>query len=212
MNRKGEYGEGDQFLGIAVPEIRRVARAHRDLTLADLTTLLASPLHELRTTALQILGMQFARADEDQKTAIYQFYVSQLARVNSWDLVDGSAPQIAGAYLLKRDRKILHKLARSKSLWERRVAMVATQALISAGESAETFAIAEKAARRSGRSHSQSDRLDAAPRAGKRVSETELRGFLKKHASRMPRTALRYAIERFSPEEREQWLSIKRDV
>jgi 3-methyladenine DNA glycosylase AlkD len=202
----GEYSAGDRFLGISVPAQRTVAKAHAALPLDGLATLIQSPIHEHRLTALLILVAQYERGDAAAKKARVTFYVRHLAGVNNWDLVDSSAHQILGAHLLTRDRQRLHRLAKSKSLWERRVAIVATYAFIGAGETQETFAIAEQLL---------SDTHDLIHKAtgwmlrevGKRVSERALREFLEKNASRMPRTALRYAIERFPAAERKTWLA-----
>jgi 3-methyladenine DNA glycosylase AlkD len=200
----GQYGEGDRFLGITVPAQRKVAREFAELPLEGIAELLASGVHEERLTGLIILTRRYETGDEACKKACFDFYLANLAGVNNWDLVDSSAHQIVGSHLLERERKLLYRLAKSKNLWERRVAMIATYAFILEGESAETFAIAELLL---------DDDHDLIHKAvgwmlrevGKRVSPDELRRFLKKNAARMPRTALRYAIERFSPEERARW-------
>ncbi len=171
--------------------------------------LLKSRVHEERLTALMLLVLQYESGDDAKKTECFDFFVENMAQVNNWDLVDSSAHQIVGTHLLKRDRKLLHRLAKSKDLWERRVAMVATYAFICEGESADTFAIAELLL---------SDAHDLIHKAvgwmlrevGKRVSEADLRRFLKKNAPRMPRTALRYAIERFPEDERKAWLDVRK--
>ena len=207
---KGQYGEGDRFLGVTVPAQRAVARAHRGLPLPEIAALLSSAMHEDRLTALLILDDAFARGDDAVKQACFDLYLANLARVNSWDLVDTSAHLIIGAFLLTRDRKILRKLARSKTLWERRVAMIATLSFIRAGESKDAFEIAILLL---------SDEQDLMHKAvgwmlrevGKHVGAEPLRAFLKEHAASMPRTALRYAIEHFPAEERASWLGVKRD-
>ncbi len=206
---KGQYGEGDQFLGITVPAQRTVARAHRDLPLPEIEALLASAIHEERLTALLILVDAYARGDDATKRACVDFYLRNLARVNNWDLVDSSAHLIVGDWLLTRDRRLLRKLARSTNLWERRVAMVATLAFIRAGESEDTFAIASLLL---GDTH---DLMHKAVgwmlrEVGKHAGEDVLRAFLREHAAAMPRTALRYAIERFSEAERKAWREVKR--
>jgi 3-methyladenine DNA glycosylase AlkD len=202
----GEYGEGDVFLGVRVPELRKIARARAALTLRDLVALLRSRLHEERLLALMVLVMQYETGGAAERQERFAFYLEHLARVNNWDLVDASAAPIVGAHVLaSRDRRLLPCLARSKVMWERRVAMVATYAFIRAGESATTFAIAKLLLR---------DEHDLMHKAvgwmlrevGKRVSEPALRGFLEEHAAKMPRTALRYAIERFPEAERKRWL------
>ena len=119
----GEYAEGDRFLGIRVPDLRTVAREFRSLSLRDLQRLLASKWHEERLLALVILVDQYARASDTERDAIYRLYLASTKDINNWDLVDVSAPRIVGAHLLRRDRRILHRLARSKSVWERRIAL-----------------------------------------------------------------------------------------
>ncbi len=204
----GQYGEGDVFLGVSVPATRVIARAHSDLSLAELRTLLRSPVHEERMLALVVLVTQYARGDEAARAERFVFYLANLERVNNWDLVDTSAAPIVGAQVLTtRDRRLLPRLARSKVMWERRVAMVATFAFIRAGDAATALAIAELLL---------DDPHDLMHKAvgwmlrevGKRVDEDALRGFLERHAAAMPRTALRYAIERFSPAERKRWLGV----
>ncbi len=206
---KGQYGEGDRFLGITVPAQRVVARAHRGMLLAEIEALLASPIHEERLTALLILVNAYAKGDEATKKACFDLYLRNLAWVNNWDLVDSSAHLIVGDWLASRDRRILRKLARSPTLWERRVAMIATLAFIRDGESDDAFAIATLLL---------GDTEDLMHKAvgwmlrevGKHASEDALRGYLKEHAAEMPRTTLRYAIERFPAQERQAWLAMKR--
>lgn len=206
---KGQYGEGDRFLGITVPAQRGVARAHRGLPLPEIEVLLASALHEDRLTALLLLVDAYERGDEEAQQACFDLYLRNLARVNNWDLVDTSAHLIVGAHLTTRDRRILRELARSTTLWERRVAMIATLAFIRSGESKDAFEIATLLL---------GDEQDLMHKAvgwmlrevGKHVGEEPLRAFLKEHAAGMPRTALRYAIERFPAEERAIWLGVKR--
>ena len=206
---RGEYGDGDVFIGIRVPDLRKIARARADLSLRDLAALLRSSIHEERLLALMLLVMQYERGDEAERQERFEFYLEHLAGVNNWDLVDASAAPIVGAQMLaSRDRRPLPRLARSQVLWERRVAMVATHAFIRAGESETTFAIARLLLR---------DEHDLMHKAvgwmlrevGKRVSEPALRGFLETHAGMMPRTALRYAIERLPEAERKRWLRVK---
>lgn len=202
---KGEYAEGDVFIGVTVPKQRALARTFRDLPLAEVTTLLASKVHEERLTALLILVSRFERGDDETKREVVDLYLANLKHVNNWDLVDSSAPQILGEWLLTRDRRLLRKLAVSKDLWERRVAMLSTYAFIRAGEHEDAFAIARLLM------HDGHDLLHKAVgwmlrEVGKRVDAELLRAFLREHASELPRTALRYAIEHFSPEERALWM------
>jgi len=199
----GQYGEGDRFLGLTVPEMRRVVREFRELPLAGAEALLASPWHEERLVALMILVEQYRRTPA-ARAAIYRLYLGRTDRINNWDLVDVSAAHVVGAHLAERSRKPLYRLARSKSLWERRIAIVATQHFIRRNEFADTLAIARLLLR---------DRHDLIHKAtgwmlrevGKR-DEAALRAFLDEHAPTMPRTMLRYAIERFPPPLRRHYL------
>jgi 3-methyladenine DNA glycosylase AlkD len=202
---KGEYGEGDQFLGVSVPVQRKIALRYRDLSEKSLKKLLASKIHEQRFVALEILVAQFEAGTAVQKAAIYRFYLANAARVNNWDLVDTSAPYIVGEHLLRRPRGILRKLAKSKNVWERRIAIVATFAFIRAGQTADTFAIAKMLL---GDEHSLIHKAVgwALREAGKKSPE-QLSEFLQANYERLPRTSLRYAIERFKPTERERFLS-----
>ena len=201
---KGQYAEGDIFLGITVPAQREVAKKFKSLPLPEILKLLRSKIHEERLTALILLGMRFQGRPEEREK-IYKAYLKNLKWVNNWDLVDSSAHQIAGAWLEDKNRAPFYKLAKSKQLWERRVAMVGCYHFICAGEHDDAFAIAELLLK---------DEHDLMHKAvgwmlrevGKRASEGKLRGFLKKNAARMPRTALRYSIERFSDAERKRWL------
>jgi len=127
---KGEYGFGDKFIGITVPEQRKIARSYRDLQLADIAKLLRSRIHEHRFTALEILVMEYEAGDTAAKQRIFDFYLKHTRRINNWDLVDASAAYIVGQHLANRSRRVLYRLARSANLWERRIAMVATIAFI----------------------------------------------------------------------------------
>lgn len=205
---KGQYGEGDVFLGITVPKQREVAKKFVDLSLKNIAELLKSKIHEHRFVALEILVMQYEHAQKlkDDKTQkkIFDFYIKSLKKVNNWDLVDTSAPYIAGEYLKDKSKDILYKLARSRNLWERRVAIVATFAFIRQGELEDTFKICE---------FLMMDRHDLIHKAcgwmlreaGKKDPKA-LESFLDRHAPRMPRTMLRYAIERMSASQRKRYL------
>jgi 3-methyladenine DNA glycosylase AlkD len=206
----GEYAEGDVFLGVTTPALRTLARAYEGLSLRDLDVLLRSRFHEERSLALFILVRKYERGDAEARRACFDFYLGHLAYVNNWDLVDLSAAPVVGAYVLATyDRRTLPRLAKSKVLWERRVAMVASFAFIRAGDAKTPFAIAESLLK---------DRHDLIHKAvgwmlrevGKRIGEDTLRGFLEVHAGAMPRTSLRYAIERFAPAERARWLAVPR--
>jgi 3-methyladenine DNA glycosylase AlkD len=202
---KGQHGEGDQFLGVTVPAQRKIARRYRDLPEKEVKKLLASKIHEERFVALEILVAQFETAVPAQRKAIYLFYLANTARVNNWDLVDTSAPYIVGEYLLTRPRAILRKLARSQNVWERRIAIVATFAFIRAGETADTFAIAQMLL---ADEHSLIHKAVgwALREAGKKSPE-QLNEFLQVNYADLPRTSLRYAIERFQSAERERFLA-----
>lgn len=203
---KRQYAEGDVFLGVTVPQQRAIARAHRALSHPDLSRLLRSEIHEERLTALLILVAQYESGDDARKETCVAFYLAHLPHINNWDLVDSSAAPILGAHLLTRDRAILRRLARSKTLWERRVAIVATHAFLRAGETKDAIAIAEALL---------GDEHDLIHKAvgwtlrelGKRADLAALRRFLDEHGARMPRTALRYAIERLPLDERKRRLA-----
>ncbi|WP_413944540.1 DNA alkylation repair protein [Bdellovibrio sp. HCB-162] len=204
----GEYGEGDVFIGLTVPQSRAFAKKYFATPLKDLETLLKSEIHEERLIALIILSNRFAKAEEREKFQIYKLYLKNTKYINNWDLVDTSAEYIVGGYLYDKDRKVLQKLAKSKSLWERRIAMLSTFHFIKKGECKETLRIAKILLK---------DEHDLIHKAsgwmlremGKRVSEKELRGFLEKYASKMPRTMLRYSIEKFSSKDRRYYLDLK---
>ncbi len=208
---EGEYGEGDVFIGVSVPDVRKVARAHAALPIAEVDDLLCSKVHEERLLALVLLVRRFERAkDPDERRAIFDLYLSRLEHVDNWDLVDSSAPQIVGGWLSsRRDRRVLDRLAGSRHLWSRRVAMLATLHFIRDGESADALRLAEVLL---------ADEHDLIHKAvgwmlrevGQRVGPGELRAFLSAHASDMPRTALRYAIEKLPEPERKRWLAVSR--
>jgi 3-methyladenine DNA glycosylase AlkD len=200
----GEYGEGDVFIGIKIPPLRKLAREFEHAPLLVAAALLKSKVHEERTLALMILVEQFTRADENVREKIHKFYLAHMRFVNNWDLVDGSAPYIVGPFLWKRDRKLLYALARSTSLWERRIAILATYFFIRQNEFADTLKISELLL---GDDH---DLIHKAigwmlREIGKRDLEAE-ESFLRKHHQQMPRTSLRYAIERFPENKRKKYL------
>jgi len=201
---KRQYGEGDIFWGITVPKQRQIAKKHPDLTLQELQKLLSSKIHEYRLTALFILISKYKKADESGKKEIFNFYLKNTQNINNWDLIDLSAPSIVGDYLLDKNRAILYRLAKSKSLWEKRIAILATYAFIKNNQFVETLKISEILLK---------DNHDLIHKAvgwmlrevGKKNQETEEK-FLKKHYRQMPRTTLRYAIERFSEKKRKGYL------
>jgi 3-methyladenine DNA glycosylase AlkD len=201
---KGQYAEGDRFLGLTVPKMRRIALQYRDLALKDLARVLASPLHECRSAAIEILVAQFEKAEEAQREQIVAFYLEQTARINNWDLVDASAPYILGEYLLTRSRDVLDRLAESDNLWERRIAIVATFAFIRKRDLRPTFHIAERLL---GDRHDLIHKATGwALREAGKIDQAALVRFLRKHYTRLPRTTLRYAIERFPRPQRERML------
>jgi len=209
---KGEYGEGDIFLGITVPKSRKIALRYTHLPLKDIAKLLASPIHEHRFAALEILVAQYEKGQEDRREEIFHFYLQNTHRTNNWDLVDTSAPYIVGEHLRRRPiatrRAILDKLATSPMLWERRIAIVATLGLIRHGDLKDTFRIARKLFKeKEPLIHKATGWL--LREAGK-VSRAELIAFLERHSEEMSRTTLRYSIERFAPQERRQWLTAGR--
>ena len=204
----GEYGEGDQFIGVRVPVLRRLVRECRGLAMADARQLLHSPIHEERLLALLILVDAYDRGSETERAAIFRLYLDNTAYINNWDLVDGSAPGIVGRHLESRPRKVLFELANSSDLWEHRIAVLAAFWFIRRNEFDELLRLAEMLLR---------DRHDLIHKAvgwmlreaGKR-DVTILRGFLEQHAARMPRTMLRYAIEKLPVAERRRWLATGR--
>ncbi|HEY4305776.1 MAG TPA: DNA alkylation repair protein [Gemmatimonadaceae bacterium] len=205
---KGEYGEGDKFLGLNAVAMSGLAREARGLSLEDTLKLLHSAWHEERAIALLILVDAHKRGAPTEQQAIRRVYLASTKYINNWDLVDSSAPEIIGAGIEGDGTKLVERLAKSKSLWERRIAMVATQHATRRGDLAPALLIAERLL---GDAH---DLMHKAVgwmlrEVGKRDSD-RLRAFLKKHAPAMPRTALRYSIERFAPEERKRWLGVKR--
>jgi 3-methyladenine DNA glycosylase AlkD len=197
---RGEYAEGDRFIGIRVPQLRQLCRDCRGAGIRDVAPLLRSDIHEERLFALLLLVDAFRREDEAERRAIYDFYLANTRFINNWDLVDASAEHIVGGWLQKRSRSLLTKLARSTSLWERRIAIVATLQFIRAGELNETFRLADMLM---GDAH---DLIHKATgwmlrEAGKR-DVAALRSYLASRHARMPRTMLRYAIERLPEKER----------
>ncbi|HEY4525843.1 MAG TPA: DNA alkylation repair protein [Candidatus Paceibacterota bacterium] len=203
----GEYGEGDIFLGVTVPRARTVAQKHKDLSLKDAENLLKSKIHEERLTAILLLVHNYQTGDVRKKKEIVEFYLKNTARINNWDLVDLSADKILGAYLLdnKSERGVLYGLAKSKNIWERRIAIISTFNLIKNRYFEDTLNISEILL---GDGH---DLMHKAVgwmlrEVGKRNLRAE-EGFLKKHVRRMPRTTLRYAIERFPEDKRLKYLN-----
>jgi len=196
---KGEYGEGDVFIGVRVPDQRRIAKKYRSISLTDVLELLRSEIHEHRLTALFILTEQFNKGDEEARRRIVDLYLSNTAYVNNWDLVDSSAYKILGVWLVDKPRGVLYDLARSESLWERRISIISTFAFIDRGDLVDALALARVLV---------DDIHDLIHKAsgwvlrevGKK-DQSVLEEFLVEHFETMPRPMLRYAIERL-PEER----------
>lgn len=204
----GEYGEGDVFIGVPVPEIRQLSRKwyHR-LARRDIEELLYAEIHEERRLALCILVLQFQKGDKKIKKEVYDYYMAHIGQVNNWDLVDSSASYIVGAYLYARERDILHKLVRSRNLWERRIAIVSTHYFIRQKDFETTIALATKLL---GDSH---DLIHKAVgwmlREVGKQDEAVLIAFLDTHAALMPRTMLRYALERLEEPVRRHYMKVK---
>lgn len=205
----GGYGEGDRFHGVRVPDIRSVAAECRDLALRELKKLLASSFHEERLLALLVLAHRYEKGDDTVRRTIFDTYLAGLDRVDNWDLVDASAPRIVGAHLKQRDRGLLYRLAASGVLWERRVAIISTFAFIVEGDFEDALAIAELLL------DDDEDLIHKAVgwmlrEVGKR-DVVSLEAFLERHAARMPRTMLRYAIERLPADRRAAHMTRPRD-
>lgn len=204
---KGDYGEGDKFLGLTVPECRKVAQGFKDLSLSDSIKLLGSKYHEERLIALFILVAKFEKGDVVIREKIYNLYLKNIKHVNNWDLVDSSAHKIVGAYLKDKNRDVLYKLAKSEDLWEKRVAIIATARFIQDKDFEDTLKVAGILL------YDSHDLIHKAVgwmlrEVGKRNMEAEEK-FLKKYYKNMPRTMLRYAIEKFSEATRKNYLTGK---
>lgn len=203
----GEYGEGDIFIGARVPQLRRLARRYKHIPTEAAIRLIRSPIHEQRMLALLILIGKFETGDEKEQKKIYGLYLKNIRFVNNWDLVDGSAGLIVGAYLMDRSKVLLYRLATSDNLWERRIAIVATLAFIKNGKYSETLGICKILLK---------DTEDLIHKAagwmlrevGKRDLATAEK-FLKEHYHHMPRTMLRYAIEKLPEPKRQRYLKGK---
>ena len=201
---KGEYGEGDIFYGIKVPLQRTIAKRFKDLSLEDLRALMASKVHEERLIAAFIIVEQFQRGDEKKQKAVFNFYIKNRKGINNWDLVDLSAPKIVGQYLIDKDKSLLYKFANSKDLWEKRIAILSTFTFIRQHWFEDTFNISEILM------YDEQDLIHKAVgwmlrEIGNRDMESE-EEFLKKYYKTMPRTMLRYAIEKFPEQKRKNYL------
>lgn len=226
---KGQYGEGDKFLGVVVPNTRLVAKQHKDEPFEVMAELLQSEWHECRLCALLMLVERFKKCDEKERKSICEFYLTQTSRINNWDLVDLSAPGIVGEYLKDKPRDVLYRLAESSLLWDQRIAVVSTWTLIKNYDFIDIIRLAEyfmahsvqRNAHSSPDSHSMHTNLhtvcsplhDLMQKAigwmlremGKRDKDLLVQ-FLEKHCRTMPRTMLRYAIEKFPEEERQEFM------
>ena len=197
---KGEYGEGDRFLGVTVPNIRAIAKLHKDISLDEIRDLMLSEWHEVRLCALLIMVEKSKKKDEALRQQLFDLYLSQTDRINNWDLVDLSCRFIIGEYLLDKSRDILYQLAQSSLLWDNRIAIVSTYAFIRKGQLEDTYALSDLMMQH------PHDLMHKAigwmlREAGKRNPE-RLYDYVMSHRADMPRTMLRYAIEKFSPKER----------
>jgi len=204
--QKGQYGEGDVFWGITVPEQRKIAKKFKEINFYQIQELLSDEIHECRLTGLLILIEKYKKADQAEQSKIFKLYLKNYKNINNWDLVDLSAPAIVGNYLLNKDRKIIYDLAKSDNLWKKRIAIVATFAFIKNKQLDDTFEIAKILL------NDKHDLIHKAVgwmlrEAGKRNKKAEI-DFLKKYAPKMPRTMLRYSIEKFSGSERKKFLCL----
>ena len=202
---KGEYGEGDIFLGARVPEQRRIAKKHRNIPLKDVLDLLRSDIHEHRLTSLFILTDQYVKADKQKKEEIVNLYLDNTGFINNWDLVDSSAHKILGAWLIDKPRDILYSLAKSESVWERRISIISTFSFINEGDLADAVALAKILI------NDEHDLIHKAcgwvlREVGKKNND-KLISFLDKYYLKMPRTMLRYAIEKLPETQRKHYLS-----
>ena len=203
----GEYGEGDVFIGVKVPELRKLAKEYQEITVKEVKQLLKSAIHEERLLALFILVRKYSKGNETEKKRIYELYLKNTQFINNWDLVDGSAHHIIGAFLVDKSKEPLYSLAKSKNLWERRISIISTFYFIKHDKHAETLKISEILL---------TDEQDLIHKAvgwmlreiGKRHMPT-VENFLRKHYKRMPRTMLRYAIEKFPEDKRQGYLKGK---
>jgi 3-methyladenine DNA glycosylase AlkD len=199
---KGEYGEGDLFLGVVVPDIRKVAKANLHLSLPEIQESLHNKYHECRLCSLLILVEKFkqAKKNETEKKEIFNFYLSNTSYINNWDLVDLSAKEIIGGYLEDKDRSVLYRLADSSNLWEQRISVIATFAFIKKNDFSDVLSLSEKLL------HHKHDLIHKAVgwmlrEVGKQDKLFLIR-FLDRHHKVMPRTMLRYSLEKLSAEER----------
>lgn len=204
---KGEYGEGDVFVGLTTPESRKLVFKYKDLPYQEIKKALKGKFHEERLIGLLLLVLRYQKGSEADKRTAYEIYINNTKYINNWDLVDVTAEKIIGPYLEEKDKSLLYKFAKSKNLWERRIAIMSTFHYIKQGDSSETLKIAEILL------HDKEDLIHKAVgwmlrEVGKRCGEEVEEKFLKQHYQTIPRTMLRYAIERFPEKKRKKYLEI----
>lgn len=204
---KGEYGERDKFIGLNVPANREVAKQNKEAEISVISELLESDIHEERLCALLILVEKYKKSDCEKKKDIFEYYIKQTKNINNWDLVDLSAPKIVGEYLLEKDKSVLLAMSKSKSMWERRIAIVSTITFIKAGKYETTLEIAKILI------DDKEDLIQKAVgwmlrEAGKKEKKV-LIDFLNEYHTRMPRTMLRYSLEKLEKEEKEYYMKKK---
>jgi 3-methyladenine DNA glycosylase AlkD len=207
----GQYGAGDKFIGVRVPRTRQVCKQFKDLPLAEVQKLLDSPVHEYRLAAVIILANMYPKAPVGERQKIYNLYLKNLyrGRINNWDIVDVTVEAVVGAHLENRDRKVLFELARSDDVWQKRAALLATFRYIKRGDPSTTFDLIDILL------YDSHDLIQKAVgwmlrEIGKRVDERLLTDFLDKHAHDMPRTALRYSLEKLSPQKKTHYMSVQK--
>ncbi|MCX6779298.1 MAG: DNA alkylation repair protein [Candidatus Magasanikbacteria bacterium] len=204
----GQYAEGDKFLGVVVPQIRSLVKKNTDLSLKDILKLVHSPFHEERLLGLLIMVAQYPLASQEKKQQLFKMYIKNTRYINNWDLVDLTAEHIVGAYLEKTNKKIIWQLAKSSNLWEKRIAILSTFKYIKKGQPDLTLSIAKELMR---------DKHDLIHKAigwmlrevGKRCSQAKEEEFLSQYGRLMPRTALRYAIERLPTSKKKYFMNLK---
>lgn len=202
---KGEYGEGDVFLGLTVPETRKIVNRFKDLPFSEISKSLKSKYHEERLIGLLLLVLRYQNGSEADKRTVYEMYINNTSHINNWDLVDVTAEKVVGPYIEGKDKSLLYKFAKSKNLWERRIAIMSTFHYIKNGKSSETLKIAEILL------YDKEDLIHKAVgwmlrEVGKRCGEEVEEKFLKRYYQTMPRTMLRYATERFPEKKRKEYL------
>jgi hypothetical protein len=208
---KGEYGQGDRFMGVRMGQVFALAKVFIDMPPDEIEKLLESPIHEIRAGGLSIMDKQARskKTPESRRKELFDLYLNRTDRINNWDLVDVCAPYVVGGYLFERPRKVLYRLARSKNIWERRTAIVSTAYFIRQGDVGDTFGLAEILLK------DDQDLIHKATgwmlRFAGDKARPQLLAFLDRHAARMPRTLLRYAMEHLDKKLRDRYLSMKAD-